>query len=146
MTRNLNPTPAARIAMVIWGDEYAAQCGGSMDFWDSLDADRKRRCEAAAAYVVAARTAEPEDTQRSEASHNETLALIEAAERVVAANLAKQLRQTVAGWDGENRPESFSRHPADFRATIPTTCGDVYEMDDAAKALDKAVQDIRRKV
>lgn len=44
-TRNLNPTPAARVAMIIWGAEYAAQRGGSMDFWDRLDADRKRRCE-----------------------------------------------------------------------------------------------------
>jgi hypothetical protein len=44
-TRNLNPTPEARVAMIIWGAEYAAQRGGSMDFWDSLSADRKRRCE-----------------------------------------------------------------------------------------------------
>jgi len=42
--RNLNPTPAARVAMIIWGREYAAQKGGSMEFWDRLDEDRKRRC------------------------------------------------------------------------------------------------------
>ena len=44
-TRNLNPTPAARVAMIIWGKEYGAQNGGSMDFWDTLDAERKRRCQ-----------------------------------------------------------------------------------------------------
>lgn len=44
-TRNLNPTPAARVAMIIWGDEYAAAGGGSMDFWDGLSAERKKRCE-----------------------------------------------------------------------------------------------------
>lgn len=43
--RNLNPTPAARVAMIIWGDEYSRQSGGSMDFWGSLDAGRKRCCE-----------------------------------------------------------------------------------------------------
>ena len=43
--RNLNPTPAARVAMIIWGREYSQQSGGSMDFWDSLPADRKRRCQ-----------------------------------------------------------------------------------------------------
>ena len=44
-TRNLNPTPAAVVARIIWGDEYAAQRGGTMDFWDTLSTDRKRRCE-----------------------------------------------------------------------------------------------------
>lgn len=41
--RNLNPTHEARIAMIVWGDEYAAQSGGSMDFWDNLSDDRKLR-------------------------------------------------------------------------------------------------------
>lgn len=44
-TRNLNPTPEARVAMIIWGDEYSKLGGGSMDFWDSLPADRKHRCQ-----------------------------------------------------------------------------------------------------
>lgn len=44
-TRNLNPTPEAKVAMIIWGDEYSKQNGGSMDFWDSLDKSRKKRCE-----------------------------------------------------------------------------------------------------
>lgn len=44
-TRNLNPTPEARVAMIIWGKEYSEQRGGSMDFWDSLTAQQRRRCE-----------------------------------------------------------------------------------------------------
>lgn len=43
-TRNLNPHPAARVAMIIWGKEYSEMGGGSMDFWDRLSDDRKRRC------------------------------------------------------------------------------------------------------
>lgn len=39
--RNLNPTQEAKIAMIVWSDEYAAQKGGSMDFWDRLSDDRK---------------------------------------------------------------------------------------------------------
>lgn len=44
-TRNLSPTPEARVAMVIWGAEYANGAYGSMDFWDRLSLDRKYRCE-----------------------------------------------------------------------------------------------------
>lgn len=43
--RNVNPTAEAYIAMNLWSHEYAhEQRGGSMDFWDSLDTNRKRRC------------------------------------------------------------------------------------------------------
>jgi hypothetical protein len=42
--RNLNPHKLAVIAMVWWGQEYAAQGGGSMDFWDKLDKSRKQLC------------------------------------------------------------------------------------------------------
>ena len=45
-TRNLNPTPEARVAMIIWGKEYCEQGGGSMDFWDNLSRERKVRCTA----------------------------------------------------------------------------------------------------
>lgn len=44
-TRNLNPTPQALVAMWIWGSEYAAQGGGSMDFYDSLSLARQRQCD-----------------------------------------------------------------------------------------------------
>ncbi len=37
-------TPAARVAMIIWGKDNSKQ-DGSMDFWDALSADRKCRCE-----------------------------------------------------------------------------------------------------
>jgi hypothetical protein len=30
--------------MSLFAHEYAKQDGGSMDFWDSLDETRKRRC------------------------------------------------------------------------------------------------------
>ena len=43
-SRNLNPTPEAKVAMIIWGAEYMNFKGGSMDFWDSLSDDRKLRC------------------------------------------------------------------------------------------------------
>lgn len=40
--RNLNPHAEARLAMAIWGHEYAhEQKGGSMDFWDSLGPSRQ---------------------------------------------------------------------------------------------------------
>lgn len=43
-TRNLHPTAEAVAAMYLYGAEYAASGGGSMDFWDSLDDSRKRHC------------------------------------------------------------------------------------------------------
>ena len=42
--RNLNPHKPALIAMWIWGREYAAQRGGSMDFWDTLSDSQKETC------------------------------------------------------------------------------------------------------
>lgn len=42
--RNLNPHKPAVAAMWLYGAEYAAQGGGSMDFWDRLDESRKRIC------------------------------------------------------------------------------------------------------
>lgn len=44
--RNLNPTPEARVAMIVWGREYSEQRGGSMDFWDGLGAARQNICKA----------------------------------------------------------------------------------------------------
>jgi hypothetical protein len=52
--RNLHPTPAAIVAMAIFGEEYAAQNGGSMDFWDTLHPAKKRRCEDTARRVIEA--------------------------------------------------------------------------------------------
>lgn len=42
--RNLTPHAAAVAAMYLYGAEYAAQSGGSMDFWDKLDSSRRRIC------------------------------------------------------------------------------------------------------
>jgi hypothetical protein len=42
--RNLNPTAPAIIAMTLYNDRYAAQSGGSMDFWDNLSAFEKQSC------------------------------------------------------------------------------------------------------
>ena len=42
--RNLNPHAEARVAMCLWGDEYARLGCGSMNFWDGLSAGRKRQC------------------------------------------------------------------------------------------------------
>ena len=42
--RNLNPHQAARVAMIMYGPEYAEQGGGSMDFWDKLDLQRQTIC------------------------------------------------------------------------------------------------------
>ncbi len=44
LKRNLNPHKPARLAMTMWGEEYAAQRGGSMEFWDNLSDSRKRLC------------------------------------------------------------------------------------------------------
>ena len=44
-TRNLNPHAEARLAMALWGHEYAyEQTGGSMDFWDSRTPSQKALC------------------------------------------------------------------------------------------------------
>lgn len=43
-TRNLNPHKAAIVAMYIYHNEYAAQKGGSMDFWDGLTNYEKKVC------------------------------------------------------------------------------------------------------
>ena len=44
MDRNLNPHKAARVAMILWNKEYAAQKGGSLDFWDKLTEQQRRTC------------------------------------------------------------------------------------------------------
>ncbi len=52
--RNLNATAPALLAMFKWGDEYAAQRGGVMDFWDKLAPHRKRICVEAAERILEA--------------------------------------------------------------------------------------------
>lgn len=55
--RNINPTPAAVVAMYLYCQEYGDQRGGCMDFLDSLDPIRKRLCEGIAEQVVEAAAA-----------------------------------------------------------------------------------------
>lgn len=43
-TINLNPTPEAVCAMYIYSAEYAAQRGGSMDFWGKLSENQQSVC------------------------------------------------------------------------------------------------------
>jgi hypothetical protein len=42
--RNIKPTAPARVAMALYSERYAAQRGGSMDFWDTLTDCEKRTC------------------------------------------------------------------------------------------------------
>ena len=58
--RNLNPVPEALVAMWIWGSEYAAQNGGSMDFYDRLSASRQRACARAVEQMKLALAREAE--------------------------------------------------------------------------------------
>lgn len=51
-TRNLHPTKEAQVAMIIWGDEYSKQNGGSMDFWDQLSKGRQHRCELVVSEIL----------------------------------------------------------------------------------------------
>lgn len=43
-SRNLNPTAEAVVAMHVFGQRYAADGRGSMDFFDSLDARHQAWC------------------------------------------------------------------------------------------------------
>lgn len=53
--RNLNPHQSAVAAMWLWGERYAAQGGGSMDFWDSLTDSEKRLCRDMVRRIMEAR-------------------------------------------------------------------------------------------
>lgn len=59
--RNLNPHAEAVAAMYLWGSEYAASGGGSMDFWDSLSIGRRQTCRDLADRIVKARRAPAAD-------------------------------------------------------------------------------------
>jgi hypothetical protein len=53
--RNLIPHAAARVAMALYNERYAAQGGGSMDFWDSLTDGEKQTCASIAKQIREAR-------------------------------------------------------------------------------------------
>ena len=73
--------------------------------------------------------------------------LLEALTRAEAAIDALEVRDLVAGWNGERFPEGqrYSPHPARLRVTLPTTAGRVYELDDAAKQARSAIAAAERK-
>ena len=52
--RNLNPTPEAVAAMWLHSKSYAAQNGGSMDFWDKLSGWQQKQCADLVADILAA--------------------------------------------------------------------------------------------
>jgi len=56
----------------------------------------------------------------------------EVLENLVNAKALSGVRALVAGWNGEDRAEPYNeRHPSRLGATLPTTCGAVYELDEA---------------
>ncbi len=62
--RNLDPHKAAKLAMWFWGETYAPQAGGSMDFWDSLTDIQRDVCRRAVAEIMAARDELPQEQTR----------------------------------------------------------------------------------
>lgn len=56
-TRNLHPHAEAIVAMLLWGEEYSEQGGGSMDFYDGLSEARKRQCASVVNRIIRARRA-----------------------------------------------------------------------------------------
>lgn len=60
-----------------------------------------------------------------------------ALRNLVNAKAISGVREMVAGWNGENRPDGpyVERHPSRLGATLPKTdCGSVYELDEAMQA------------
>lgn len=54
--RNGNPHRPAIVAMTLWSSRYAAQRGGSMDFWDTLREPEREQCRRIVAEIMAAPT------------------------------------------------------------------------------------------
>lgn len=49
---NANPHKPARVAMTLFNAEYAAQRGGSIDFWRNLSENKKRICREITEEIV----------------------------------------------------------------------------------------------
>lgn len=62
-------------------------------------------------------------------------ALIAEAGRLVSEVQKLGLRELVAGWNGEDRPQPYKPHDGRLSATIKTTCGTVYAIDEITRAL-----------
>ncbi|MBU0644818.1 MAG: hypothetical protein KJ731_15765 [Alphaproteobacteria bacterium] len=50
--RNINATPQAIVATIIWGNLYGDFKGGAMDFWDLLSNQDRRKCELIVKTVI----------------------------------------------------------------------------------------------
>jgi hypothetical protein len=69
--RNLNPHKPAVMAMCIFSGRYAAQSGGSMDFWGSLSSGEQKTCRDLVARLEQA----PVEVPRQEALRRERASL-----------------------------------------------------------------------
>ena len=72
-----------------------------------------------------------EDTAKRINMHDDLVAALDA---IIGAQALVGVRDLVAGWNGENRPEGphVSRAPDSLGAILPpTTCGAVYALDEA---------------
>ena len=69
--RNLNPHKPAVMAMCLFNRHYAAQSGGSMDFWDSLSTGEQKACRGLVARLEQA----PAEVPRQEALKRERRSL-----------------------------------------------------------------------
>lgn len=59
---------------------------------------------------------------------------------IVNARALSGVRDQVAGWNGEGRPEGpFERHPSGLGAHIKTNCGRIYELDELMVAARAAL-------
>ena len=65
--RNLHPHKSARVAILLYHDEYAAQRGGSMDFWDELTEARVAELEAGRSDLIA--TIEAMNEENAQLAH-----------------------------------------------------------------------------
>jgi hypothetical protein len=68
--------------------------------------------------------------------------MLEALEALVNAEALSGVSELVAGWNGP--PEKpYSPHPANLGASIKTTCGRVYKLDEAMKTARAAIAKAR---
>jgi len=70
--------------------------------------------------------------------------LREALANLVNAKALSGVRSLVAGWNGEDKPERYERHPSRLGARIETTCGRIYELDELLTAARAALSGVSR--
>lgn len=63
--------------------------------------------------------------------------------KLVNARALSNVRELVAGWNGENLPEDkrhYERHPSRLGARIETNCGRIYELDEIMQEARAALE------